>query len=663
MAESHSNTRWEPKSSHLTRSNARQLMARLGLTRYEDLYALSVNDPETYWREINEFCGVVWSVPYDHLADLSLGVEHPHWFPGGRLNWIDTVLKWAADPQFRDKPALVAEHEDGDIETVTYAELCERIRAFAAGLQRLGVGRGERVGLLIEAGVEAYVSYLSVIYLGGIVVPLFSGYGVDAIVARLSASDARVLISTTGFSRRRKFVDLVSLVQEAAQRLPNLQTIIWKPQDRQGAIPAGVHWFEVPVPPPPAMRSAETGPDDPFLIIYTSGTTGEPKGAVHTHGSFPLRILSDAAMHLDVSHDSVLFWPADVGWIVGSIVPVAALMLGATMVTYDGAPDYPDWSRLGATIQRHRATHYGASPTLIRGLASHEEEALRADTSSLQILITAGEAIDPEHFLWFHHGMGRGEAPVINYTGGTEVSGALLTSVTLRPIMPASFNTPGLGVPVDIIDAATGDSLTGVVGELAIRGPFVGMTQSFWNDDERYLDAYWRTLPGVWVHGDLALRDAEGFYYIRGRSDDTIKVAGKRLGPAEVEEAVLELDSITEVAAVGLHDPMKGQRITIFAVPRHPAEGTAAAVLADSIKEQVGRRLGKPFRPDEVYLVRELPKTRSAKVMRRVIRNLYQGQALGDLSSLENPSAIDELKRLLPTAAQHVSGSFTNTKE
>jgi len=403
----------------------------------------------------------------------------------------------------------------------------------------------------------------------------------------------------------------------------------FRPQGRNLKAPAG-------------QRPCPMDPNDPFLLIYTSGTTGKPKGPVHTHGSFPLRILSDASMHLNLAPGDVIMWPADMGWIVNSILPVAALMLGATMVTYDGAPDYPDWSRMSKMIERHRVTHYGASPTLIRSLAVNETQSLAGDTSSLQILITAGEAIDPEHFLWFHRGFGRGRVPVINYTGGTEVSGALLSSVTLRPIPPSAFNTPSLGVDADVVDAS-GASVTGQVGELVIRAPFVGMTRSFWEDDERYLESYWRTLPGIWMHGDLALRDERGFFFIRGRSDDTIKVAGKRLGPAEVEEAVLELEAVAEVAAIGVDDALKGQRIVVFVVPDAGWAG-APSDLECMVKDQVALRLGKPFRPSQVCAVRQLPKTRSSKVMRRVIRNIYGSRDLGDLSSLDNPESLEELR-------------------
>jgi acetyl-CoA synthetase len=343
-----------------------------------------------------------------------------------------------------------------------------------------------------------------------------------------------------------------------------------------------------------------------------------------------------------VQAGDVFCWPADMGWIAGMLVLGCALLRGATLVCYDGAPDHPDWSRMSRLVERHRITHFGSAPTLIRGMASHEAQALQGDRSSVRLLITAGEGIDPEHFAWFQQRFGDGAAPLINYTGGTEASGALLASVVLRPIPPSAFNSVSPGVAADVADA-DGQPLTGSVGELVVREPFVGMTQSFWQDDARYLETYWRTTPGLWVHGDLALRTPQGDFYLMGRSDDTLKVAGKRLGPAEVEEVVLELPEVSEAAAIGVDDAGKGQRLVVFVVAAAGAPGGDAAIAA-RVTQHVDQRLGRPFRPAATHVVRQLPKTRSSKIMRRVIRSVYSAQPPGDLSSLDNPTALDEIR-------------------
>jgi acetyl-CoA synthetase len=633
---------WRPTADDIATSNVNALISRLGLTDYDELLSFSNAQPDVYWKAVLEFCGIVWDIDYDAYLDLSAGKPFPKWFRGGQLNWVKSILKWADDPATAQQDAVVAEREDGSIQRVTYSELKRRVASFAAGLKARGLKRGDRIGLLMENGVEATVTLLALSWLGAIAVPLFSGFGVDAIVSRLSSCSARALIATTGFSRRGKWVDTRKLVEEALVRLPGIECVIWKgTAESLDEREAGLDWFAVantnPDPAPERMSSA-----DPFMVIYTSGTTGKPKGAVHTHAGFPLKIAHDSAVHFNVKQGDVFCWPADMGWIAGSLVMSSALLRGATLVCYDGAPDFPDWSRMSRLIERHRVTHFGSAPTLIRGLAAHPELALLGDVSTVQLLITAGEGIDPEHFVWFQTAFGSARCPVINYTGGTEVSGALLSSVVVKPIVPSGFNTASPSVAVDVVDPA-GESLVGAIGELAVRAPFVGMTQSFWHDDERYLDSYWRTIPDTWVHGDLAMHREDGHWLMLGRSDDTIKLAGKRVGPAEIEEVLLELPEIAEAAAIGVEDPVKGQKLVVFVIP---LAGTrvSQADLERSLAHHIDVRLGRPFRPSAVHMVAQLPKTRSSKIMRRVIRSVYTGQPPGDLSSLDNPGALDDIR-------------------
>jgi acetyl-CoA synthetase len=317
------------------------------------------------------------------------------------------------------------------------------------------------------------------------------------------------------------------------------------------------------------------------------------------------------------------------------------------MVCYDGAPDFPDWSRMSKIIERHRVTHFACGPTMIRGFAANEALSLSGNTRSLRALITGGEPIDPEHFVWHWRHFGDGRAPLINYSGGSEVSGSIVSSVVVKPIPPAGFNTASPGMAVDVVDGA-GESIEGEIGELAILEPFVGMTQSFWEDDERYLDTYWRTWPGKWIHGDLAIKTRAGGFLLRGRSDDTIKVAGKRLGPAEIEEVLLELPGITEAAAIGVEDPAKGQMLVVFIVT---SELEQEPISSKAINTHVETRLGKLYRPGKIHVVRQLPKTRNGKVMRRAIRSAYCGLPAGDLSSLDDRSALDGIAQLAGQSA------------
>ncbi|MES2260328.1 MAG: AMP-binding protein [Pseudomonadota bacterium] len=638
---------WQPQPDDVAGANVSRLMQQMGIDDYDAFYRHSIEQPAAYWRTVVDFCQIKWQRDYTEYVDVSRSPAFPRWFVGGELNWVDTVLAWADDPRRADQTAIVAEAEDGSLQRLTFQQLKSRVACFASGMARQGIGRGDRVGLLMENGIEASISFMALAYLGAIVVPLFSGFGADAIVSRLASCSARMLLATSGFSRRGRHIKILALVQEVQGRLPLLEKVIWKKAADETLEAGFTDWDSIEDASLPVLAAARMNANDPFMVVYTSGTTGKPKGPVHTHGGFPLKVAHDSALHFNINPGDVLCFPADMGWIAGILVMSSALLRGATLVCYSGAPDFPDWSRMSRLIERHGVTHFGSAPTLIRGLAAHPELSLAGDRSSLKILITAGESIDPEHFTWYQNAFGH--CPVINYTGGTEVSGALLANIIVKPIMAGAFNTCSPGVEADVVDQA-GCPVNGQIGELAILKPFVGMAASFWNDDQRYLESYWETVPGMWIHGDLVVRTGTNTFQLLGRSDDTIKVAGKRLGPAEVEEVLMELPDVGEAAAIGVNDPVKGQKLVVFLIPAPRWQGDALQ-LTEAAARQVEQRLGKPFRPASVHIVQQFPKTRSSKVMRRLIRAVYTAQPLGDLSALDNPSALDDISRAAPAAA------------
>jgi acetyl-CoA synthetase len=615
-------------------------MRLLGVNTYEELYRISVERPDEYWSTIVRYAGIHWSRIYDQFADFSTGREFPKWFVGGTLNWVDTIFAWAKNPATATRTAIISESEAGLVSRVSYAELFAQVRAFAGGLVGLGVKRGDRVGLLMEPGIKAVISVLALSYLGAVVMPLFSGFGADPIASRLSSCRARALIATSGFQRRGAFINTARAASEAASRA-GIDFLILKSVDGQDT-PEGeaVDWDALALAPPSGLNAERMSTEDPFMIFFTSGTTGKPKGIVHTHGGFPLKISHDALVHFDMKSEDVFFWPADMGWVAGALIIAATLMRGATMVCYEGAPDVPDWSRMSRLIERHKVTHFGGAPTMIRGFAANPKLATAGDLSSIRLLITGGEAIDAEHFLWHQRNFGRGVAPLINYSGGTEASGGLVSSVIVKPIPPGGFNTACPGIGVDVVNAK-GEPIVGEVGELIVREPFVGMTRSFWEDDARYLETYWQTIPGIWVHGDLAIRDASGNFFLRGRSDDTLKLAGKRTGPAEIEDVLMEVHGVVEVAAIGVDDATKGQVLVVFAIASEASASTTDLVAAMIARAE--NQLGRAFRPSRVHIVKQLPKTRTGKVMRRLILGAYSGLPLGDLSSLDNPAALEEI--------------------
>jgi acetyl-CoA synthetase len=379
------------------------------------------------------------------------------------------------------------------------------------------------------------------------------------------------------------------------------------------------------------------------MIIYTSGTTGRPKGAVHVHGGFLVKIAQEVAHQVDLHDDDILYWVTDMGWIMGPWEIVGGLALGGTVFLYEGAPDYPQIDRLWAMVERHRISILGVSPTLIRALMKFGPEPLRRhDLSSLRILGSTGEPWNPAPWLWCFEHVGQRRCPIINLSGGTEVGACFLSPLPIMPLKPCTLGGPALGMAVDVFDSE-GRSLRGGVGELVCTKPWPGMTRGLWKDPQRYLQTYWSRWENVWVHGDWASVDEDGFWYLHGRSDDTIKIAGKRLGPAEIESILVGHPAVAEAAAIGVPHELKGEVIWCYAVVKPGYEPSEA--LRGELRERVREALGRSFVPEAIKFVRELPKTRNAKILRRAIRAVAVGQEPGDLSNVENPQALEEIAR------------------
>jgi acetyl-CoA synthetase len=454
------------------------------------------------------------------------------------------------------------------------------------------------------------------------------------------------VVTADGTWRRGKHGSMKPVLDEALAQCPSVTNVVML--ERLGIdVPMSpqrdVTYADFVAGQPDHAEPEDTDAEDVFMLAYTSGTTGRPKGAVHVHGGFLVKIASECAYQTDLHPDEAFYWVTDMGWIMGPLSMVGSHALGATMVMYEGAPDFPEPDRVWASVDRHAVNMLGISPTLIRALRTKGEEWVeRHDLGSLRIIGSTGEPWNPEPYDWLVRHVGRGRVPIINLSGGTEVGACFLTPFPVEPIKPCSLGGASLGMDIDVFDAQ-GNPVRDQVGELVCKQPWPAMTRGVWNDPDRYLASYWSTYPGVWRHGDWAKIDADGQWFLYGRSDEAINVAGKRLGPAEVESVLVGHPAVAEAATVGVPDETKGEAVWCFWVPRDPEADDVSAELG----ELVAQELGRPFKPSRVVRVGALPKTRSAKILRRAVRAVAVGEDPGDLSSAENPQALDDIRAAL----------------
>jgi acetyl-CoA synthetase len=634
---------WHPPDDAWATTNVGRFGTRLGVADLDALRTRSVEDPAWFWGAVVEHLGIPFSTPYDTVLDDSAGIPWTTWFNGGRTNLADACCdRWATATPTAE--ALVWEGEEGTTRSWSYAELRAQADGLAHLLVERGVGPGDAVGIYLPLLPETIAAVLAVAKVGAVFVPVFSGYGAEAVRVRLEDAAAVAIITADGFPRRGRPVPMLETAVAAVHGLATVTTVVVV--NRLGAaVPADATVVPWPAPASEPFATLAVDSEHTLFLAYTSGTTGRPKGVVHVHGGWTVKVAEEGAFQTDIRAGDRVFWLTDLGWIMGPWLLTAGLANGATLVLFDGAPDHPGPDRLWAFLARHRATHCGISPTLIRALMAHGDELPAAhDLTSLRILASTGEPWNEDPWHWFDEHIGGHRCPVINLSGGTEVGACFLSPHPVQVISPMSLGGPSLGMAVDVYDDA-GRPLRGAVGELVCTKPWPGMTRGLYKDPERYLDTYWSRWPDVWVHGDWAsVQTVDGHeeWFLHGRSDDTIKVAGKRLGPAEVESALVSHPAVVEAAAVGLPDERKGEQLWAFVVLATNA--TPDDGLRAELTDLVATQLGKSFRPAGVRFVRALPKTRSAKVVRRVVRAVATARDPGDLSSLEDPTTLDAIR-------------------
>ncbi|HEX9114889.1 MAG TPA: AMP-binding protein [Anaerolineae bacterium] len=638
---------WWPDPTVTENSNLQRFMRRYGYKSLPEMSPQTFAEVARFWDAVLEDLNIQFYQPYSHVVDFSRGIEWPAWCQNGQMNIVHNCLdKWLEAPgDFGRRTAVRWEGEEGATRVLTYAELGAEVNRVANALRGLGCGKGSAVGLFMGMSPEIVIALLAIAKIGGILVPLFSGYGAGAVASRLSDAGAVALFTADGFYHHNKYVPLKETADQALAQTPDVRHVIVVRRTGHPTpmTPDRDHWWHDIVARQSAQAETEhTSAEDPVMLIYTSGTTGRPKGTVHTHCGFPIKAAQDLAHGFDVKPGDAIFWITDMGWMMGPWLVFGTLLLGATMVIYDGTFDYPSVDRLWEMVERHGVTGLGVSPTLIRTLKPNGPEPVhRHDLSTLRWFGSTGSPWDPESWRWLFEVAGGSRLPILNYSGGTEISGGILMGNLLTPLKPAAFSGPAPGMAADVVDT-NGEPLRKAVGELVIRMPWIGMTRGFWHDPERYLQTYWSRFPGVWVHGDWAAIDGDGQWYIAGRSDDTIKVSGRRVGPAEIESVLMSHPAVTLAAAIGVPEPVKGEEIVCFCCL---APGcTADEDLRAELMRRVIAQLGKPLAPREIKFVTTLPRTRNAKVMHRIIRAAYLGGEPGDVTSLENPAAVDAIR-------------------
>lgn len=636
---------WAPAPASIERANVSRFMRAHGIGSLAELTRRSVGDVEWFWDAVVGDLDIEFSTPYEGVLDLSRGPEWATWFTGGRTNVArQCVDRWAErDP---DAVAVVWEGEDGDARQATFGELRRLTDDLVAALRGLGVGEGDSVALFLPMAIETVAAVMACSKIGAIWVPIFSGFGPDAAAARIADARCEIVVTANASLRKGAVVPMKAVADRAAAIA--------------GAVRHQIVWMRLPGEPTPMTPGRDVpwpeagsggtadamalDAEHPLFIGYTSGTTGRPKGAVHVHGGFLVKIAEEVAYQADLHRGERLHWSTDLGWIMGPWEVVGALALGATVVLAEGSPLHPGPDRLLEQVARHRIDVLGVSPTLVRAMrASTHGRVGDHDRSPLRVLASTGEPWDPDSYRWLADVIGEGTRPIVNLSGGTEVGACFLSVHPVVPTKVASLGGPALGMDVDVVDAKGASVPAGEVGELVCRQPWPSMTRGVWGDPERYLDAYWRRFPGVWTHGDWASRDGDGYWFLHGRSDDTLNVAGKRIGPAEVESVLASNAAVAESAAVGLPDEVKGQSIACVVVVRPGVR--ASDDLARELRAAVREHLGAAFTPRSIVFAPALPKTRSAKIVRRAVRAALAGEDPGDLSSIEDPSVLDAIGR------------------
>ena len=627
---------WQPSKELIENSKLTKFIQHCKLKNYDELEKKSFSDPGWLWDNVIKFSDLKFYKPYSKILDESKGTPWTRWCIGGKTNIVLNCIDRHKDKEFFKNTFIFAEREDGKESSITYEEFDKQISKVGNTLKINGFKKGDVIALYMPQFIETYIAYFAILKIGCVVLPLFSGYGSKAVIERLNIAKAKGIFTVEKTFRKAKEIRMFDQIKNELDQVISLEKIFLLGKEKGKKIFNWENFQNVS----DNLKTEETDAEDPAIIHFTSGTTGKPKGCVYTHIGLVAKMSFDEGVLADFRQTDIHLCMADMGWMVGSKSATIASAHGAQMVIAEGVPDFPDEVRFWKLIEKYKISWTELSPALIRAQMIKDEKLFKdLDLSSLRMICTGGEPWTEKPWKWLFQVIGKSKVPIMNSAGGTEVSGSILHCCLHRPFKVGSFNAPIPGMSADILNLDGKKVSTNEMGELVMRKSSIGLTKSLWNDDKRYIDNYWSIIKDYWVHGDLASRDADGHWYLHGRSDDTIKVSGKRIGPSELESVIVKSGKAKEVAAVGIPDENKGSKIILSIVPAENNDQKESF-----FEDLVIKDLGKSFKPDKVIFVKDLPKTRNMKIMRRVIKSCLANQDPGDLSTLLNPESVEEIR-------------------
>ncbi|MDH3191951.1 MAG: AMP-binding protein [Nitrosopumilus sp.] len=619
-------------------------MQKNNVSSIEELSTKSNKDPEWFWQQVDKDIGIIWDVPYEKILDSSKGIPWSRWFVGGKTNiYASSVEKFAKNNP--KKIAYFFESEDGEKSQTTYSELDIKVSKLANGLKELGVRKGDVVAIYLPMIEESILAILAAAKIGAIQTVIFSGYSSDSLQVRLQDCKAKILFVSDGFQRKGKPISQKTTIDNATQNT-NVEKIIvisYKGVDQYERSDKIIFYNELVLKQDSACPTESMDSEDILFILYTSGTTGKPKGVVHVHGGFSVFAGYQSAYLIDTHENDIILWPADIGWITGLVWNVYGLLLmGASAVIYDGGLDYPDFNRIWNMLHYYNATIFGISPTAVRLFKKNNVEPLLIHSlDRIKNIPTTGEPIDEDSWWWLYEKVGNKKIPIMNLSGGTEIGGAMLSVFPGINLKPTTVGIPCPGMNIDVFDDG-GKSVRQKNGYLVIKSPWPAMTKGLLNDDKRYMQTYWSRFENIWFHGDYVHVDKDGLWYMQGRTDDVINVSGHRLSTAEIEHTVIAHPKISDAASIAIPDDITGEAIVVFFV----SEKKSDIGLESEISDHISEKIGKLARPKLLFQISELPKTRTGKILRRLLKAKLLGMPMGDLSSVENPQVLDELSKI-----------------